>query len=234
MSEKTSPRKENLLVNLLVNIVIPAVIMGQFNEEDSLGPTWSLIVALAFPISYGLRDFYLTRKVNFFSALGFINTLLTGVIVLSGLGNNYIAIKEAAVPTVFAIATLISLKTEAPLVKMFLYNETIMQTEKVANALAERNNTEAFERALRKASVILALSFVLSAVLNYTLATILVVGEPNSPEQIAGLAKLQYLSIPVIALPAMLVMGYALYYLFKEIKKLTDLTLDEILINPKS
>lgn len=231
MNKTTSPaRKESLLVNILINIAIPTIILMKFSDDASLGPTWGLIIALSFPVGYGIREFCYTRRVNLFSALGFVSTLLTGGMALLHIPNEYFALKEAAIPGIFAIVTLVSIKTKSPLVKTFLYNDTIMQTSKVAQALEVRNNTDAFEKALKHASLLLALSFMLSSLLNYLLTTIILVSEPGSEQHVAELGKLQALSFPMIALPATLVTGYALYYLFKEIKKLTGLTLEQILV----
>ena len=105
-----------------------------------------------------------------------------------------------------------------------------MQTDKVASALDSLGNQMAFERVLVNASYLLAASFILSSVLNYILATVMLVSEPGTEAFNAELGKMNALSFPVIAIPAMAVMLFALFYLFKQIKKLTQLELDEILI----
>jgi len=110
-STQGSEPKESLLLNLVLNIIIPTVILMKFSGADQLGPRWGVAVALAFPITYGLMDFVKQRKVNFFSALGVVSVLLTGGIVLFELPPKYIAIKEATVPALLGIATLISTYT---------------------------------------------------------------------------------------------------------------------------
>lgn len=231
-STKTVKRKENPLLNILINIAAPTFILMKFSGEDTLGPTWGLIVALAFPLSYGIYEFILNKKINFFSGLGVFSTLLTGGIALMKLPAEYIAIKEAAIPGIFALVTLLSLKTKYPLVKTFLYNDAILQTDKVARALSENNNTQAFEKALKNASILMALSFMLSSALNYALAKFLLVSPPGSEAFNIELGKMNFWSFPIIAVPATLVMAYALYYIFKEIKTLTALSLDDILVQP--
>lgn len=220
---------ENMLLNILINIVIPTLIMTKLNGEDQLGPQMAIVAALAFPIGYGIYDFSRTRKVNLFSALGFISILLTGGISLLELDPKYIAIKEAAIPAILGIATLVSVKTRYPLVKVFLYNDKIMQVEKVNHQLEALGNQQQFERALSVASLIVALSFLLSSILNYALAKYLLVSPPGTPEYTAELGKMTALSYPVIALPATVVMVVAMFYLFKQITKLTQLTLEEIM-----
>jgi len=225
----TPPKRESLLLNLALNIVVPTIILSKFSGEEHLGIKMGIIVALAFPLVYGARDFIVRRKLNIFSALGFISIMLTGGISLLELDPQYIAIKEAAIPGLIGIATLISLKTRYPLVKTFLYNDKVLKVEKVAAALDQYDNHSAFEHTLKNASYLIAGSFFLSSFLNYVLAKIILVSPPGTVEFNAELGKMTALSFPVIAVPAMLVMMGALFYLFRRIKQLTQLGLDDII-----
>ncbi len=101
-------KKENLWINLGFNILVPTLILSKLSGEEHLGPTFSLMVALAFPVIYGAYDFYCRNKINIFSILGLVSTLLTGTISLLKLPPEYIAIKEAAIPGIIFIIVLIS------------------------------------------------------------------------------------------------------------------------------
>lgn len=217
-----------MLLNILLNIVIPTIILTRFSGEDRLGPQFGIIIALAFPIAYGVRDYFRAHKINFFSALGVVSVTLTGGMSLLELDPQYIAIKEAAIPAVFGLATLISLKTRYPLVRTFLYNDMVLATGKIEEALAENGTKQEFERTLVRASWMLAGSFLLSATLNYALARYLLVSPPGTEEFNAELGKMTALSFPVIAVPAMIIMMFALFYLFRNIKRLTQLDLEDI------
>lgn len=222
-------KKENILVNIVINIVVPALILSKFSGEDYLGVKLAIIVALAFPIAYGLNDIRRSGKFNLFSALGIFSIAMTGGMALLKLPPQYIMIKEAAIPAIFAVVTLVSLKTRYPLVKTFLYNDKIMQVDKVSSALQEKGTEKEFDQALVNASYLMALSFVVSSILNYVLAKILLISEPGTEAFNAELGKMNALSFPVIAVPATIVMMFALFYLFKKIKTLTQLELEEIL-----
>lgn len=228
---KEAPRKENLFANLLLNIIIPTFILMKGSNEQYLGPTWGVVVALSFPIGYGVYDFFQTKKVNLFSALGVVSVLLTGGISLLKLPPEYIAIKEAAIPSLIGLATLISIYTPYPLVRTFLYNDKIMQVEKVHNVLETYGNVSAFEKTLKNASYMLAGSFFLSAFLNFVLASVIVVSNPGTEQYNSELGKMTALSFPVITIPSMIVMIGAMVYLFKNITKLTHLSWEEILVN---
>ncbi|WP_347329782.1 VC0807 family protein [Marinimicrobium locisalis] len=227
--QPTKPKRESLLANLLLNIVIPTLILTKFSGEDQLGIKLGIVVALAFPLVYGARDFLVSRKMNVFSALGFFSILLTGGISLLELDPQYIAIKEAAIPGIIGLATLLSMKTRYPLVKTFLYNDKVLKVDKVAAALAEYDNERAFERTLRNASYMVAGSFFLSSLLNYILAKVILISDPGTVAFNAELGKMTALSFPVIALPAMVIMMFALFYLFRRIRKLTHLGLEDVI-----
>ncbi len=224
----SNQQKGGLLFNLLFNIVIPTVILSKFSSDDYLGPMYSIVVALSFPIAYGIHDFLGSHKPNFFSILGVVNVILTGGMSLLQLDPKYIAIKEAAVPAMFGIATLISLKTRYPLVRTFLFNEQVMQVRKVNEALEANGNHKVFEKKLVNASYMVAASFFLSSVLNYVLAKVVLVSAPGTTAFTEELGKMTALSFPVIAVPSTLVLMGALWYLISQIQKLSHLKLEDI------
>ncbi len=223
-----APKKHNMLANLGFNIVIPTLILSKLSSEQYLGPVFGVVVALAFPLLYGLRDYLQAHKPNFFSILGVINVLLTGGMSLLKLDPQYIAIKDAAVPSLLGLATLISIYTPYPLVRTFLFNNQVMQVDKVHAALERHNAVAQFERHLATASYMVAGSFFLSGVLNYLLAKRILVSPPGSTELAQELGKMTALSFPVIAVPCTIVLAGALYYLLTNIQKLTQLTLEDI------
>ena len=217
-----------LFLDLLFNIIIPTLILTKLSGSDFLGVKQALIVAIAFPICYGLKDLIQQHKINFFSALGIINVALTGGIGLLELDASYLAIKEATIPAIFGIATLISLKTSRPLINTFIFNDMIIEIDKVNLALAAHNKTLEFKNAMLRANYIVAGSFFLSSTLNYMLARIIVVSQPGTEAFNAELGKMTALSYPVIAIPSTIVLMFALWYLFNSIQRLTDLKLEDI------
>jgi len=158
--ESKGPEKQpSLLWNLVFNLVIPALVLSKLSDNEFLGIKMAIVVALAFPIAYGVKDFTRAGKVNFFSGLGVVNVSLTGGMSLLELDAIYIAIKEASIPAVLGIATLLSLKTSQPLIHMFLLNKSVVNIKKITHALTEKNSHSAFEKLLVNASWILAGSF---------------------------------------------------------------------------
>ena len=226
---KPAPKKENMLINILMNIVIPTLILTKLSGPNYLGPVWGLVTALAFPIVYGIKDFVSAKKINFFSALGIVSVLLTGGIGILKLPTEYYAIKEAAIPGLIGLMVLISTKTRFPLVKTFIYNDTILNVEKISAALKEHNKEAAFERTLRLGSYLLAGSFFLSSTLNYILAEMIVKSPAGTEAFNIEVGKMNALSFPVIALPSMIIMVATLMYIFRSIRQLTGLSFEEVL-----
>lgn len=232
-SGQPAKKSSGALSNLLVNIVIPTLVLTKLSKDEYLGPMYGLIVALAFPVLFGLRDYFFvqkgqTHKPNLFSLIGIVSILLTGGMSLLKLDPKYVAIKEAAVPGLIGLATLISIYTRHPLVNVLLYNEQVLQVSKVSEALAQHNTTKQFEKRLVVASYLVAGSFFMSSILNYALAKYLLVSAPGTSAYTEELGKMTALSFPVIALPSTLVLMAALFYLLKGITKLTHLQFEDI------
>ncbi|CAM3028799.1 VC0807 family protein [Rariglobus hedericola] len=227
-----APKKENLLLNLVFNILIPTLVLSKLSKDTLLGPVVGLVVALAFPLGYGVWDFLERKKANFISIIGFVSVLLTGGLALMHIGGMGFAIKEAAVPTVIGIAVLLSLKTKTPLVRTMLYNEQVIDVERVDTALNLKGNRKDFDRLLFNASCLLSLSFLVSAALNFGLARYLLKSPAGTAEFNAELGKMHFLSWPVIVIPSMAMMMFALWRLLSGIKKLTGLELDAIFKTP--
>ena len=224
------PKQENLWVNLLFNIVIPVVILTRFSNDEYLGITLGLVIALAFPIAYGVMDFFKRDKINIFSVIGVISTLLTGSISLLKLGPEYIAIKEAAIPGIIGLAILISTWTPYPLVGKLILNDTIFDMEKLQAKIAELQAQARLDHALKNSSYMVAFSFAFSSVLNYILASWIVVSAPGTAAYNEELGKLTALSYPVIALPCTIIMGIALFYLIRHIQKITGHSIEEYML----
>lgn len=229
-----TPKQGGFLTNLLFNILIPVVILMKFSGPEQLGAATGVVVALAFPIAYGLYDLQRARKVNGFSILGIISVLLTGGISLLELDPQYIAIKEAAVPGVIGLAVFFSQYTRFPLIKKLLLNDQVMKVEEVYEAVRAKSNEQAFERVLKVATWLVAGAFFLSATLNYILARAIVVSPAGTTAFNEELGRMTALSFPVIALPTMLVMFATIFYLFYKIKQLTGAPLENFLYGQSS
>lgn len=224
-----APKRENLIVNLICNVALPTLILTKFSSEKWLGPNIGLVVALLFPVGYGVQDFIRRRRLNFISAIGFASVLISGGFGLMHLDGFWFAVKEAAIPSIIGFAVLLSMRAKLPLVKEILYNPQIMNVPKIEANLEARGTRGEFERLMRDASRLLALSFFVSAVLNYGLARYLLKSPAGTEAFNAELGKMHLWNWPVIVLPSMAMMMLALWRFMKGLQGATGLQLEELM-----
>jgi hypothetical protein len=222
------PKPENMLLNLVCNIAVPTVVLMKFSTERFLGPAWGLVVALIFPISYGLYDLAKRKKTNFLSVLGFVSVLLSGGMGLMKADGFWFAVKDAVLPTCIGATVLATLRAKSPLLREMIFNEQLVDVARVDAALGERGGRDAFEQLMRRSSVWLAVSFLVSAPVNFALARYILVAPPGTPEFNAQLGRMHVLVWPVIVVPSMIAMIIIFWKLITGLTHLTGLTTDEI------
>jgi hypothetical protein len=224
-------KPENPIHNLLWNVLVPVVILTNFNKDTALGPKGALLVALLFPIGYQIYDYRLRRKWNLFSLIGFISVLLTGGLGLMTMSAQVFAWKEAAVPLILGALIFFSHKGKKPLVKTLLMNPDLFDMAKINRAIEKTSSQTAYERLLWTSTLLLTASMLLSAVLNYFLAIYFLQGKtPGSPEYTAAIGAQTGWGYLVVGVPSMAVMAYALFNLFKGLKTLTGLSSDDLML----
>jgi hypothetical protein len=222
-------KKESPLVSLLVSIVIPAIILSKFSTEEYLGILPGFLVALSLPVGYAIYNLFVRKETGFIAIIGFVSIFLTGIIGVFEFPTEWLAVKEAAVPLLIGIAVIVSLKTPYPIVKKLLFNEEILDLKLIDKKLEENSNAPEMDKALFKATFMVAGSFLLSAFLNFFLTKYIVVSPAGTAAFNEELGTLTALSYPAIALPSTAVMFVALYYIFKQITKLTGLSFEEMM-----
>lgn len=191
MSEKKPPQ-EHPLANILINVIIPVLVLSYLSKDPELqeklgkiarpwhiGPLKAMILALVLPLGYGIWFFLKTRKGNFFSALGLVSVLLSGGLTLylwnqdgtvkpnAGL---LFGIKEALIPLVLGVAILTSHRSASPLIRVFLYNDSIFDIPKIEKRVDELSKKAEYDQVLLGATRLFAGSFFVSSLMNLGLA----------------------------------------------------------------
>jgi len=225
----TQPAKPNPLFEIVVTIIVPAVILMQLSGDSRLGAMRALLLALAFPVGWGVWDGWRRRKLNWLSVLGVVSTLLTGGIGLLKLDPQWLAVKEAAIPGLIGLVVLGSNWTSWPLIRVLVFNPTLFDVDRVQAALEARRNVVPFELRLRTGTMLLAGTFFFSSVMNYLLARWVVTSPAGTEAFNEELGRLTLLSYPVIAVPSMLMMMALLFWLARGAKALTGLDLGDML-----
>lgn len=225
----TPPKKENVLINLLCNLIVPTVVLMRFSTDRWLGPLWGLVVAVSFPLGYGIYDLLARRKTNLLSVLGTISVLLSGGLGLMKVGGFWFAVKDASIPIVIGIAVLFTSDSKKSLIRELFFNEQLLDVGRINTALDERQQRPAFDRLVRNASVWLAVTFLGCAVLNFALARYILRAAPGTTEFNEQLGKMHWLMPLVVAVPSMAAMMAIFWKLLNGVGALTGLTSDEIM-----
>ncbi|MBJ7537668.1 VC0807 family protein [Marinomonas transparens] len=227
---RSSTHKPRPMVDLIVSVVLPSFILMKLSGEDELGVSGGLILALAFPLGWGVFELIKHKKFNFIALLGLVSVLLTGSIGLFELDNKWLAIKEAAIPAIIGIAVLVSSFTPYPLVRALLFNASVMDVDMIKQKLEENRSTVAFEKKMMRATYFVAGSFAFSAVMNYVLAKWIVTSPAGTEAFNEELGQMTLYSYPMIALPSMVMMMAIFYYLWRSINKATGLKLEDLMV----
>ena len=230
-------KTENFWLNLGCNIIAPSLLLikGR-NIVDRIGlecqniDLWIFLIAMAFPIFYGIFDFVSRRKWNLFSVIGFASVLLTGGVGLLSLSKNWIIVKEGAIPLLLGVAVLITAYTKRPLAKMIIMSDSVFDVEKIDNALQSRGTTLQFNLQMKAITYIVAGSFLLSSVLNFILAFLIIKSPSGTQEFNAEIGTMTALSYPVIVLPTMVIFIFAMFKFFKVLKSFTGLELEDVML----
>lgn len=234
-ADTSSPKQaqQRPFVDLIISIVIPSVILMKFSGDEHLGATNALILALAFPIGYGLYEWFANGKRNVMAALGVVSVLLTGGIGLLKIDAQWLAVKEAAIPLCIGIGVLVANKMGYPLVRKLLFNPAIMNVDRIHDELDRKQTRADFENRLDRANLLLAGTFLFSAIMNFLLAKMIVTSQSGTSAFNEELGRMTLLSYPVIAIPSMIMMMGIFWYIWRTVNRLTGLSLEEIMVVDK-
>jgi len=218
-------KNQNQRLSLIINIVIPMLILTKLSGEAYLWTTWWLILALAFPFFYGLRERKNEWSWSFVSGLGLFSVVMTWWIWLLQLPTERVAIKEAMVPGIIWLVLLGSLYTGHNLVeKMFLW---ILDTEKIFAAL--ENKMHHRHAGIKRLTRWMIGSFALSTALNYILASWIVVSPAGTQAFNEEIWRLTWLSFPAIALPSTLILTVALMLFLSKLSTVSWLEIEDMI-----
>jgi hypothetical protein len=258
MPDPKKAPQEHPLANILINVIIPVLILSYLSKDPDLqeklgkvarpwhiGPLKAMVLALALPIGYGAWHFIKTRKGNFFSALGLISVLLSGGLTLylwnpdgtvkpnAGL---FFGIKEALIPLVLGVAILFSHRTPTPLIRVFLYNDSIFDIPKIEKRVAELSAAAAYDALLFGATKLFATSFFISSLMNFGLANWFFRGfDAKAIDALENyntiIARVTGWGFAIIGIPILIFLFFTLRSLLKGLGKLTGYNDDELMLS---
>lgn len=234
----SNQNQKSLFLDLFLNIAAPVLILNNFSERfpGEMSATYALILALLCPIGYAVYDYSKTRKLNFFSVIGVLNVLFSGGFALMRIEGFWFAVKEAAFPLVLGVVVLISSFTQRPFMRTLIFNDTVMNVEKIESRVRESAREKDLVELFKKSTAFLALSFFLSAALNYFLARYIFQEFPVGLSEAekgsllnAQIARMNWMSYIVIVIPSLIVTALVLWHFIKKLTHLTGLHFNEMM-----
>lgn len=200
----------------------------KLSGDEHLGSVGALVIALAFPLAFGGYELIRFRKFNFISLLGFVSVMLTGGIGLLELDTKWLAVKEALIPGLIGVGVFISTFTKFPVVKKMIFNDTVLNLTEINLRLTQNGQQADFERCLMKSNYLFASTFVFSSIMNYVLATWIVTSPSGTAAFNEELGRMTLLSYPMIAIPSMVMMMGIFYFVWRQIRSMTQLEAAQI------
>lgn len=229
--------KENPLFSLLLTIVIPSVLLEKLaawipHENAAL---ISLIVALSFPITYGVWDYISKKNKSWMAILGVVNISLSGGFALLQLSGEWFTIKEAAFPFFIGVFVWISSTKEKNFFQLVMINPQILNVSLLNQKIKETKTETKLANLFVRSNKLFAVSFFLSAVLNfilaYTIFTPIKEIDANKIQNILNsqIAQMNWMSFVVIVLPLMLFSLYIFMDFFKKLKVFSNLNFRDLI-----
>ncbi len=240
-------KKENPLLSIIFNILIPVILLKNGTKwiEKILGdnsnnwpidsiniPSFVFFIALIFPFIYFLYDLLNRKNINLISILGFVNVLLNGGIGIFGsslgLTKNWFIIKEGSLPLIIGILLFATSKYKKQSFNSILLNGAIFDLQKIKTSIIEERQSE-FDDILKKAGYYLIAGFFISSIIQFILASFIVVSEPGQPsfnEQVSTMTWVSYLAVLV---PTILLVGKGYLGLISDLEKITSLKKEDFL-----
>jgi intracellular septation protein A len=208
-------------VEIIVSFVIPTIILLRFSSESQLGPAKAMLLALAFPVALELYRLSKRQKPSVLSMIAIGGILVTGVISLLGLNENWLALRRSLVYFVIAAALLISILIKRPLLDMALPH--IIDMDTIVAAARKKSALPALKKHLRRTTYMIIVLLVAIGIASYVLTLIVITAPTNTAEFNNEYVRLRVIGLPAITLPLLAgIFGILLYFVSK-IEKLTGL-----------
>jgi hypothetical protein len=189
-------------------------------------------IALICPVIYFFYDLLNRKNINLISILGFINIVLTGGIGIFGgkfgLSKNWFIFKEGMLPIIIGLVLIIMSKYRQSTFNNILLNEVLFDKDIIRISIKEDKQYE-FEYIVRKAGYYLIGGFFISSIIQFILASLIVVSSPGESSFNKEVSTMTWVSYIAVLLPTMLIVGKGYLGLISDIEKITGLKKEEFL-----
>lgn len=234
-------KPENPFFNFLFNLIIPVVLLNKgsllFGKNSGV---LVLLIALAFPVLYGLFDLLKNKRKNIISIFGILNVLFTGGLALYKAQGIWFAVKEAIFPLLIGIFVFISAFTKKNFFEYLTHCSPVFHWNLIEEKIQTFSSVNYLKKLFKKATIMFSLSFFISAVLNFVLA-MYIFSEvdaiaPSAEKEIIlnqKIADMTWLGFIVIGLPMTAFAIGIFWWFLKKLSKATHLSIEQIMVTKK-
>ena len=203
-----SPESRWATAELVATVVLPGFALIFLTDQDRLGPTVGLVVALVPPILWGIVSMVREGQVSALAVLALVSVLLTGGVGLLRLDAGWFALKEAAVPVLIGVGTFVTATTRYAVVPILLAR--MFDLDRVYEAAEARGTREALESTLVRATRLAGGVLVGTAVVTWALARFMVQSETGTEAFADELGQYTLVSVPALLIPSTVLMAWVL------------------------
>jgi len=197
------------------------------SQEGRLGPTGSLLLAIAAPILHTVWSVARTGRMSPIAGLALVSVSLTGGLGLTDTDVRWFAWKEALFPVLMGALAVGSVNTRWPAIPTLL--EPLVDHDRLHVLLSEREAEAAYQADLRAATWWLGVCFAVTGVVTFALARWMVVSPTGTEAFSAELGRYTAVSFPAIGLPSTAAMVWVLRGVLLGIEQHTGVDIEELL-----
>lgn len=218
-----NPRR--IFLDLIFSILIPSFLLTKGENYIAVEPVTLFLIALFFPTAYGLYDLLIKKYVNIISILGFINTLLSGVVVIFSLSKFFIILKEAGFPLLIGISLLYYNKSVLEFIKII--TDDILNKRIILTKISQKKLNKWY----KNIATYFSYPFFLSGFLNF-LITYIIIQSPVGTEAFNDeMGRLIFWGFLGISLPTTIATLIIFIVGFSQLKNLTKLSFEELMLS---
>ena len=192
----------------------------------------SFIIAITFPIAYFIYDLLKKKNINIISIFGFINVLLTGGIGIFGakygLSKNWFIFKEGFLPLFIGSLLLFMRRFKKVSFNKILLNDILFDNEKIGASIKEEVKGD-FEIIVRNAGNHFIFGLFISSIIQFFLASIIVVSDPGESSFNDQVATMTWVSYLAVLIPTILIVGKGYWELIVGMERITGLKKEDFL-----
>jgi MFS family permease len=224
----SGPKKQtSVFMQFLINVFLPLLVLTKFSGEEQLGATGGLILALAFPIVYEAYNIYKRRRVSMLSVFAIGGILITGIIGLLGLSENWLALRRSIIYAVGAAGILGSMAINKPV--MVLLVKQVVDFNKVKMAVKARGNTRKLNKSLRLSGYAASAGLLATAAASFVLTKAIIVSPAGTTGFNEEYARLRVISTFAVTLPLIVGLVIIISLMIFKLEKLSGLGSEEML-----